>query len=267
MSRRLTRIVGLRPASVSAGPSGGRVGSLRAAKSDRLLVPKSFLRRVDARTKLALAASASAAIMLPLAPLAVFLAGFAGLLIAAGLSAAAAAQVRRLALLLALLFAVDWLFIDLRFATLITLRVVLLVISFTVLVATTTPDELRTALERLGLPARLAFVTASAYRAVTDFEREWRTVIEAQRARGIILEVPETRRWGRWRQNLGHAAALVVPAIVLAVQRAWAISEAAAARGFESPLRRPYQVLRLRPVDHALLLATAVVLGGSCLLR
>ena len=66
------------------------------------LAPHSFLRHVDARTKLALAASASAAVMLPLAPLVVFLAGFAGLLIAAGLSAAAAAQVRRLAPLLGL---------------------------------------------------------------------------------------------------------------------------------------------------------------------
>lgn len=264
MSRRLTRILGLRPASVSAGPSGGSVGSLRTAKSDRLLVPKSFLRRVDARTKLALAASASAAIMLPLAPLAVFLAGFAGLLIAAGLSAAAAAQVRRLALLLALLFAVDWLFIDLRFATLITLRVVLLVISFTVLVATTTPDELRTALERLGLPARLAFVTASAYRAVTDFEREWRTVIEAQRARGLPAPATGTRRWGA---RLGDGVSLVVPVIVLATQRAWALTESAAVRGLDSPLRRACHSRPLSGVDRALLAGTAALMVALLIWR
>jgi energy-coupling factor transporter transmembrane protein EcfT len=51
--------------------------------------------------------------------------------------------------------------------------------------------------------------------------------------------------------------ALAVPAVVLATQRAWAITEAAYARGFDSPHRRPYRQLSLRPLDWLLLLAAA----------
>ncbi len=229
-----------------------------------VLARDSFLRRVDARTKLALAASASAAVTLPLAPLALFLAGFATLLIAAGLSAAAGAQVRRLAPLLALLFVVDWLFIDVRFATMITLRVVLLVISFTVLVATTTPDELRTALERLGLPARLAFVMASAYRAVTDFEREWQTVIEAQRARGLLTSATDRRTW---HVRLGDVVSLLVPVVVLATQRAWALTESAAVRGLDSPRRRACRSRPLSGADRALLAGTAALMVALLIWR
>ena len=228
------------------------------------LAPHSFLRDVDARTKLALAASASAAVMLPLAPLAVFLAGFAGLLIAAGLSAAAGTQIRRLVPLLVLLFAVDWLSIDLRFAALITLRVLLLVISFTVLVATTTPDELRTGLERLGLPARLAFVMASAYRAVTYFESEWQTIIEAQRARGLLACAADARTW---RARLGDGVSLVVPVIVLATQRAWALTESAAVRGLDSPRRRACRSRPLTNLDRALLAGTAGLMLGLLIWR
>ncbi len=221
------------------------------------LATHSFLRRLDARTKLALSVGASAAVILPVAPLALFLAGFAGLVIAGGLAAPAAAQVRRAAPLLGLLFAVNWLVIGLPFALLITLRVVLLVTAFTVLVATTTPDELRAGLERLGLPARLAFALASAYRSLAQVERDWQTIIEAQRARGLLAPAAGA---GNWRSWLSDAVALVVPAIVLATQRAWTLTESAAVRGLESPSRRPHGARPLTRLDRAVLAGAAGVL-------
>ena len=227
----------------------------------------SFLRHTDPRTKIVLAFAASTAVALPLAPLALVAAGLAGLLAAGRLAGPAAAQLWRARLWFGVVFGLDWLLIGFGFAVLIALRWAVLAAAFTVVFATTTADELCLAGERLGLPRRLAFAFATAFRSLGLVGREWQEIIEAQQARGITLEVPDTRHWSRWRQHLSRAAALVVPAIVLAVQRAWAVSEAAAARGFESPLRRPYQILRLRPVDHALLIATAVVLGGSLLWR
>ena len=226
-------------------------------RSPLALATHSFLRRTDARTKLALALGASSAVMLPLAPLALFVAGFAGLVVVGGLVKPAAAQVRRVAPLLGLLFAVDWLLVDLPFAVLITLRVVLLVTAFTVLVSTTTADELRVGLERLGLPARLAFALASAYRSLAQLEREWQTIIEAQRARGLLAAAGDGRNW---RARLSDAVALVVPAIVLATQRAWALSESATERGLESPSRRPRDVRPLTRLDRVLLAGTAGLL-------
>jgi energy-coupling factor transporter transmembrane protein EcfT len=227
----------------------------------------SFLRRADPRAKIVLALAVSTAVALPLTPLALVAACLAGLLAAARLAGPAAAQLWRARWWLGVLFVVDWLFVSLEFAGLITLRLAALAAAFTIVFATTTADELSLAVEHLGVPRRLAFAFAMAFRALGLIEREWREIVEAQQARGIVVEVSAPRRWHAWRERLGHAAALVVPAIVLAVQRAWAISEAASVRGFESPLYRPYQVLRLRPLDHALLMATAVVLGGTLLLR
>jgi energy-coupling factor transporter transmembrane protein EcfT len=227
----------------------------------------SFLRRVDPRTKVVLSLAASAAVALPLMPLALFGACFGGLLAAAGLAPQAMAQLWRGRLWLAVLFLLDWIFVGLNFAALITLRLALLTSACILVFATTTPDELRVAGERCGLSPRLAFVFATAFHSLALVEREWHAIIEAQKARGIDVRDFETSRWRLRREDLTSVAALVVPAIVLAAQRAWSISEAAAARGFESPLRRPYRALHLGALDHALLITTAVVLGGSLLLR
>ena len=232
------------------------------------IAPDSFLRRVDPRTKIALSLAASAAVGIPLPPLAFFGACFVGLLAGAGLARQAAAQLWRARLWFAVLFLLDWTFVGVDFAVLITLRLALLAAAFILVFATTTPDELRVAGERLGLPPRLAFAFATAFRSLALLEREWQGILEAQKARDIVgMQSLEKPHWWLRRDDFTSAAALVVPAIVLAAQRAWSISEAAAARGFESPLRRSYRTLRLGALDHVLLVATVVVLGGSILLR
>jgi len=219
---------------------------------------QSPLRRVDARVKLALGLAASAAVILPLAPLLIAVAALALLVAAAGLRDAALAPLRRVAPLLALLFVLDWALIGSAFALLVSARLVLLVTAFTILVATTTPDELRLALERLGLPARLAFVLASAYRSLTHLEREWRAILEAQAARGITPLAGD--RNAPWRQRLGDAVALIVPAIVLATQRAWALTESATMRGLESPARARLEPAPFGLLDRLLLGAAAALL-------
>jgi energy-coupling factor transporter transmembrane protein EcfT len=238
----------------------------RGVGQSAVLVERSFLRRADPRTKIALALAVSATVTLPLPPLAAVAACFAALLLAADVARPAVGQLWRARLWLALLFVLDWAFIGIEFAVVITLRLALLSASFVLVFATTTPDELRVAAERLGVSPRLAFAFATAFRSLGLVEREWRGIVEAQQARGIVVR-PAGPVWRMRREDLRGAVALVVPAIVLATQRAWALSEAAAARGVESPLRRPYHVLRLRAVDHALLAVTLVVLGGSWLLR
>ncbi len=232
----------------------------------------SFLRRVDPRTKITLSLAASAAVALPLLPLTLVVGCFGVLLAASSLARHAASQLWRMRLWLTALFLFDWYCVSPDFAALITLRLVLLTSTFLVVFATTTPDELRLAGEWFGLPSRLAFAFATAFRSLGLVEREWYGILEAQRARGIGMETtaearsrPARRRLRR--DDLTTATALVVPAIVLATQRAWSISEAAAARGFGSPLERRYRALRLHALDHALLAAAAVVLACSFFVR
>jgi energy-coupling factor transporter transmembrane protein EcfT len=206
--------------------------------------------------------------MLPLAQLGAFFACFVVLVVAAGLIRHALAQLRRLALLLAVLFAVDWAFIGLPFAALITLRLTLLSTAFSLFFATTTPDELRAALEQMGLPQRLAFTFAAAYRSLGLLEEEWRGIIEAQRARGILREWrPGWMFWRGWRQRLGNVVSLAVPAVVLVTQRAWQVNEAAAVRGLESSHRRPYRLLRLARLDYVLLAGALTLLVALLKLR
>lgn len=197
--------------------------------------------------------------MFPLPQLTACCACYFLLVIGAGLVGSTIIQLRRVAGLLAVLFALDWLCIGLGFAALITLRLVLLVTAFTVLVATTTPEELGLALERMRVPSRIAFTLVSAYRSLGLFESEWLAIVEAQRARGIIPE-HSSHIGGRWRARLLNAASVLVPAIVLMAQRAWSIHETAAIRGFGSPLQRPSVHLRLTWLDHVLLVALGGVL-------
>ena len=52
---------------------------------------------------------------------------------------------------------------------------------------------------------------------------------------------------------------MTVPVVVLTTKRAWAMTEAAYARGFDAPHRRPYRQLAMRRLDWLLLLTTLAI--------
>jgi energy-coupling factor transporter transmembrane protein EcfT len=232
-----------------------------AGRTRRLeLVESSPLRQVDPRTKLALSLAASLAIMLSLEQLAAFVALWAGLFLWARLLPQAAAQVWRLRWMLLILFVVDWLVVDLELAVEVSLRLVLLASAFALFFSTTTPGELRLALEWLRVPYRYAFSLALAFYSVGLLDDEWRAIREAQQARGAWAPPSGVRGLpGRVRDLV----ALAVPAVVLTTKRAWAMTEAAYARGFDSPHRRPYRRLAMHLLDWVLL---ALALVGVAVL-
>jgi energy-coupling factor transport system permease protein len=235
------------------------------------------LRRADPRTKLALSLCASLAVMLPLEKLIVFMFLYVLLLLWSRLLTEAARQVWRLKWVLIVLFVVDWLFVNLELGVIITLRLILLAGAFTLFFATTTPRELRLALEWLRVPYRYAFSLSLAFQSLGLLDDEWRAILEAQRARGAWRpprSAPERGEgravgWKRalqlkalWRNlsaQVRDLVALTVPAIVLTTKRAWAMTEAAYARGFDSPRRRPYHRLRVGRLDWILLFITIAI--------
>jgi energy-coupling factor transporter transmembrane protein EcfT len=228
------------------------------------LVEGSPLRRVDPRTKLALSMCASLAVMLPLEKLVVFMSLYTLLLLWSKLLPAAAQQVWRLKWVLLVLFVIDWIFVSPELAVLITLRLILLAGAFALFFSTTTPGELRLALEWFHIPHRYAFSISLAFQSVGLLDNEWRAILEAQRARGAWA--PKSN----WRQavdQVGDLVALAVPAIVMTTKRAWAMNEAAYARGFDSPHRRPYHRLTVGWLDWMLLAGAAMVIVGLLLWR
>ncbi len=223
-----------------------------------VLVETSPLRRADPRTKLALGLAASLSVMLPLERLVMFMGLYAVLLLWARLLPAAARQVWRLKWVLGLLFVVDWLVVSHELAVVVTLRLILLAGAFALFFATTTPGELQLALEWLRVPYRYAFSVGLAFQSVGLLDDEWRAVREAQQARGAWAP---PRGWRDLLARVRDLIALAVPAVVLTTKRAWTMTEAAYARGFDSPRRRPYRQLAAHPLDWLLLAGVAAAIA------
>ena len=221
------------------------------------LVETSPLRRADPRAKLALGLAVSLAVMLPVERLALFMALYAALLLWARLLPEAARQVWRLKWVLVILFVVDWLVVDLDLAVAVSLRLILLASAFALFFATTTPGEMRLALEWLRVPYRYAFSVSLAFQSVGLIDDEWRSIREAQQARGAWAPASG---WRNVLRRVRDLVALAVPAVVLTTKRAWAMTEAAYARGFDSPRRRPYRRLAIGWLDWALLAGAAIVI-------
>jgi energy-coupling factor transporter transmembrane protein EcfT len=173
------------------------------------------------------------------------------LLVWARLLPAVVRRLWRLKWVLLILFLVDWLVISLDLALVVTLRLVLLAGAFLLFFATTTPGELRRALEWMGVPHRYAFSVSLAFQSVSLLDQEWQTIREAHQARGGWM-VPTTG-WRNLRERVRDLVALAVPAVVMTAERAWLMTEAAYARGFDSPRRRSYQQLKMRRMDWMLL--------------
>ncbi len=230
-------------------PSAGKSHRGETRWFTQRLVETSPLRAADPRTKLALALGASLAVMLPLPRLGLFLAGYVLLVAWARLLPEVGRHLWRARWVLGLLFVVDFWLVGPELALTISLRVALLTGVFALFFSTTTPRELGLALEALRLPYRYAFSLTLALASLSLLEEEWQAIREAQAARGVQ---PGRGLRELWRQA-GDLVAFTVPAIVLTTRRAWNATEAAYARGFDSPHRRPYQSLRLSRLDYALL--------------
>lgn len=243
-------------------PIPGKGLGVRRRQAGRALFPvllvNSPLRHADPRAKLFLSSLASLTVMMPLERMGIFMVLYALLLLWARLLPAALRQIWRLRMLLVALFVMDWIFIGIDLAVTIVLRVILLSSVFAFLVSTTTPTELRLALERLHVPYRYAFSLSLAFQSVGLLQQEWRAIREAQIARGAWPREVAGLRHMRLRDFIG----LTVPAIVLTTRRAWAMTEAAYARGFDAPQRRAYRTLSMRRTDWVLVAGMSLVVGG-----
>ena len=233
----------------------------QAGRSRQLsLVSESPLRRADPRTKLFISVAVSLVVMMPLERLVIFILGYCLLLIWARLFFIALRQVWRIKWLLIFLFVIDWWLIDLNHAMIICARLSLLTGVFTLFFSTTTTRELGLALESLRVPYRYAFSLSLAFQSLGLLDDEWRAIREAQFSRGALSETNSLRQW---IAQISDLISLTVPAIVLTTKRAWAITEAAYARGFDSPHRKSYQSLSFIWLDGVLAIGT--ILGITLL--
>ena len=153
----------------------------------------------------------------------------------------------------------DWLVVSAELAVVVTLRLVIVAGVFAMFFSTTTPSELCLALVWMRVPYRYAFSLGLSFQAVGHINSEWRKILEAQKARGAF-SAPSG--WRYPVEQVKNLVSLTVPAVVLAAKRAWSMTEAAYARGFDAPHRSAYHTLAMRRTDWALVLSTLLVTGG-----
>lgn len=221
------------------------------------LVEDSPLRNADPRTKLFLSLAISLVVMTSIERLLIFLGVYVLFLIWARLLVPTVQHVWRLKWLLIFLFAFDWWLISLDHAILICIRLILLTGVFALFFSTTNTRELGLALEKLRVPYRYAFSLSLAFQSLGLLDDEWRAIREAQSSRGAL---PDSSSFWKFMTNVGDLISLTVPAIVLTTKRAWAITEASYARGFDSPHRVSYHTLEFSRLDFLLLAGTSLFL-------
>jgi energy-coupling factor transporter transmembrane protein EcfT len=222
------------------------------------------LRMTDPRTKLAICLCSSLAVMLPLQKLGFFIVIYILFIGWARLLPEAARQAWKLKWILGILFLMDWLVVSMDLAVIVTLRLVLVAGVFAMFFSTTTPSELCLALVWLRVPYRYAFSISLSFQTVSHIDAEWRGILEAQKARGAFAT---PSGWRYPIEQVRNLVCLTVPAVVLTARRAWSMTEAAYARGFESPRRRAYNGLSMGKNDWIIITGAAAIAVGLILWR
>lgn len=225
------------------------------------------LRRLDPRTKL-LVAVLLCGFAVPLRGLGLhlMLAAVVVCLAWARLLGRSLSLLRRLAPAIVILFLIQVLAKDLDAAAAVTSRILIASLSFCLLIHSTTPEELSVALRRAGMPMRYAHC------AVLMIE-------QGPLILGELGQVRETYRqrfgrpsgglgwWPRLRGALRMSRRIMAPAIVMSIHRAWAMGEAAYARGYEAEAPSIYSDARLRWSDGLFTLVTIALIVGAWQLR
>ena len=139
------------------------------------------------------------------------------------------------------------------------IRIVVMVSSFTIFLLTTHPSEMMSDLTHRGLPPQFSYVVISSLQILPQMQAKAQTIISAQRSRGLDTEGSFVKRAGLLIPLVGP---LVFGSLVEVEERAVAIE----ARGFTSTQRKTFlhQIpdTRFDRVTRILLLALVVVTLG-----
>ncbi len=146
----------------------------------------------------------------------------------------------------------------------ITVRLVLMIMTTTILTASTKPLDLTLGIEdllkpfkRFGFPAHeIAMMISIALRFIPTLIEETNRIMKAQASRGVDLKE------GTLKEKLMAVLSLIVPLFVSSFQRAEELADAMEARGYvPSAERSRYKVLKRTTKDLVLLFICVALLG------
>lgn len=137
----------------------------------------------------------------------------------------------------------------------VTLKYVAVLPAVLLFVVTTRPPEFASSVARIGVPYRIAYAVSLALRYIPDVQREFRTISQAQQARGL-----DTSRGVSLTTRVRNLASVLMPLLLGTFDRIESVSAAMELRGFGRGKGRTWLVSTpLRARDLALI-GVAVVL-------
>lgn len=116
---------------------------------------------------------------------------------------------------------------------------------------TTHPTEFAASLNRIGIPYKIAFAVSLALRYIPDVQRDFRTIKDAQEARGVALS--NAPLFKRIRNSLN----ILLPLVFTSLERIETVSNAMDLRGFGAGKKRTWY--NQRPMTKADFTAIASV--------
>ena len=140
----------------------------------------------------------------------------------------------------------------------VTLKYVAVLPSVLLFVATTRPPEFASSLARIGVPSRIAYAVSLALRYIPDVQREFRTISQAQQARGL-----DTSRAASFTARVRNLAAVLLPLLLGTFDRIEAVSAAMELRGFGRDRHRTWLVRTPVRAPDYVLIAIAVLLVAA----
>jgi energy-coupling factor transport system permease protein len=215
------------------------------------------LLQLDPRTKLVVATAYAVVLMFTvhLSAIAVETAAVSLLVVALKLTPAWSATLRVLVPMTAFLVVVMLFSFDLATALAAALRLVAVTTTFFIFFQTTAPEDLASALIKIGVPYAFAFILTAAMQYVPVLSHKMQDVMDAQRARGIRLE--------RDLASIPNYPALFAPLLIQSFTLADQLAEAMEARGFGCPHRTCSEEYMMHKFDFVImaLALTGVVLA------
>ena len=129
---------------------------------------------------------------------------------------------------------IDTLFIEFNLGVAMSLRLFALISAFTLFFLTVHPDDFSQSLIQMKVPFSFAFALSLTIRFVPTLSQEAQNVREAQMVRGLELQK------GNILKKVKNFIPIIIPLIILSIQRAMVVAESLESRGFGASKKRTY---------------------------
>src|SRR5690606_22604894 len=129
-------------------------------------------------------------------------------------------------------------------------------------IVTTHPSEFAASLNKIGVNYKIAYSVSLALRYIPDIQRDFRTIAQAQQARGIDLSSKE-----KLGKRLKNASSIVMPLILSSLDRIDTISNAMELRAFGKKKKRTwYNEQSFKRTDYITIIMGLFILVGSLII-